>query len=521
MDNRRQMVGYLRKGKKEPSQTFGLALLFYVALGGSIAFAMYIIPSFIHSMLVFFTYIMVMISMTLITDFSAILLDTSDNTIILPRPVDSRTLFAARQIHILLYLGQMAVALSVIPATVVFVTYGGMVFTLFLVMIFLSILTAVFLTNGLYLLIMQFATEDKLKTIINYFQIVMAIVIMAGYQLLPRLTGRIDIKTFVFQIEWWSFLLPPVWMAGTLEAFKYERDDSGYLMLIACAFVLPLLGMFIVNKYLSPLFHKKIASLTGGIDRREQTKSEKQSDIIQKIAKWITNTPAEHGAFHLIYKILGRDRKIKLKVYPSFGYVAVFGLIFMLRSQEDFATTWSNLPNTQYYLLLLYLTFMVLQVAWNEIPYSDDFKASWIYHAAPLNVPGEILTGSIKAICVRLFFPSFVVISAFVLFIWGYKVIDDIAIALFNNLIMIMGLAMINLRHIPFSIAPNLKAQSGNVMRSMLTALAVGALGLSHYLLSLLSQRSAYLLGVVPIQMVVLYIMFRKFKKTSWSQITL
>ena len=117
MDNRRQMVGYLRKGKKEPSQTFGLALLFYVALGGSIAFAMYIIPSFIHSMLVFFTYIMVMISMTLITDFSAILLDTSDNTIILPRPVDSRTLFAARQIHILLYLGQMAVALSVIPAT--------------------------------------------------------------------------------------------------------------------------------------------------------------------------------------------------------------------------------------------------------------------------------------------------------------------------------------------------------------------------------------------------------------------
>ena len=70
-------------------------------------------------MIVFYTYIMVMISMTLITDFSSILLDTSDNTIILPRPVDSRTLFAARLTHILLYLGQLGLGLTVIPAIVV------------------------------------------------------------------------------------------------------------------------------------------------------------------------------------------------------------------------------------------------------------------------------------------------------------------------------------------------------------------------------------------------------------------
>ena len=164
---------------------------------------------------------------------------------------------------------------------------------------------------------------------------------------------------------------------------------------------------------------------------------------------------------------------------------------------------------------------MVLQVAWNEIPYTDDFKASWIYYSAPLNLPGEILAGTIKAICLRLFFPSFIAIGAFVLLIWGYKVIDDIVIALFNNFIMMLMVAMMNKRYMPLSMAPDLKAQSGNLMRSILTMFAVGALGLSHFLLSLLTQQSIYLLGIIPLQIGLLYVMFRKYKQTSWKQITL
>jgi hypothetical protein len=223
----------------------------------------------------------------------------------------------------------------------------------------------------------------------------------------------------------------------------------------------------------------------------------------------------------VIYKILGRDRKIKLKIYPAFGYVAVFGLIFMMRSQEDLATTWANLPHTQYQLMLLYLTFMVLQVALYEIPYSDDFRASWIYYSTPLNNPGEILSGTIKAICVRLFFPSYCIISAFVLYVWGYHAIDDILIALFNNFLMLMILAMINKRHLPLSMAPDVRAQSGNLMRSILTFVLIGTLGLAHFLLTLLSQHSIFLLGVIPLQVIALYLIFRAYKRTTWNEITL
>jgi ABC-2 type transport system permease protein len=520
MDNRRQLVAYKRRTKKEPSNTFGFTLFFYAIFGGFVSLAMYNIPSFILSMIVFFTYIMVMVSMTLITDFSSILLDTSDNTIILPRPVDSRTLFAARLTHILLYLGQLAIGLSIIPAVVVMVQYGVLLFFVFWTAVGLSILTAVILTNALYLLIMQFASEEKLKSVINYFQIVMAIFIMAGYQVLPRMIERIDMKSFVFEIQWWSFLLPPVWMAGTMEAIQFKLMDNLHIGLLASALILPLIGVYVVNKHLSPLFNRKIASLGGGVRERVNEKTQK-NNLLTTIAKWITTTPSERGIFEVIYKILGRDRKIKLKIYPAFGYVAVFGLIFMMRSQEDFATTWANLPNTQYHLMLLYLIFMVLQVALYEIPYSDDFRASWIYYSTPLKNPGEILSGTIKAICVRLFFPSYCIISAFVLYVWGYHAIDDIIIALFNNFLMLIILAMINKRHLPLSMAPDVRAQSGNIMRSILTFVLIGTLGLAHFLLTLLRQHSNFLLGMIPIQVIALYLIFRAYKRTTWNQITL
>lgn len=520
MDNRRHLVAYTRKGKKDAANTFGLTLFFYSIFGGFVSLAMYSIPSFILSMIVFFTYIMVMVSMTLITDFSSILLDTSDNTIILPRPVHSKTLFAARVTHILLYLGQLATGLSIIPSIVVFVQYGGLMFAGFWVAVGLSILTALVLTNALYLVIMQFASEEKLRSIINYFQIVMAIVIMAGYQILPRMIERINARTFVFDIQWWSFLLPPIWMAGSMEALLFRLTDMAHLGLVICGFALPPVGLYVVNRYLSPAFTRRIATLGAGA---EQVEKETRTDrgLVQKISRWITKSPEERATFDVIYKVLGRDRKIKLKIYPSFGYIIVFGLIFMMRSQEDLATTWANLPETQYHLMLLYLTFMVLQVALYEIPYSDDFRASWIYFSAPLKSPGEVLSGALKAISVRLFFPGFIIISTFVLLIWGMRVFDDVLIALFNNFIMLMILATINKRHLPLSMAPDVRSQSGNLMRSILTFILIAALGLSHYLITLLTNRSIFMLGIIPLQILVLYFAVRGYKRTAWSRITL
>lgn len=515
-DNRRQHISYRRKNQKDPGNAFVMTLVVYGFFGIFVALAVYRIPSFMLSMILFFSYLMVMVAMTLITDFSSILLDTSDNTIILPRPVDSRTLFVARVTHILLYLGQLAIAISLVPAVSVFFKYGAILFLLFVITIILSIITAVFLTNALYLLILQFSSEEKLKNIINYFQIFMAIGIMSGYQILPRIMERLDLETFVFEIQWWNFLLPPVWMAGALETVEYSFLDAKHIGLTLCAVLVPPVGTYLVNKHFTPIFNRKLGALGGGAEPI-QKEGIKSAALLSGLSRWITRTPSERGAFDLIFKVLGRDRKIKLKIYPSFGYIVVFGLIFMLRGKEDFATTWNNLAYSEYHLMLLYLMFMVLQVTLHEIPYSDDFKASWVYYSSPLEKPGEILSGTIKAMFVRLFVPGYTIISLFVLVIWGPAVWDDVVFGLFNNMLMLITLAVINKRYLPLSMAPNVRSQTGNLMRGIVTFLVIGILGVGHYLLT---RKPMLLVTIMPIQLGTIYFLYRAYRNTQWSRIS-
>jgi ABC-2 type transport system permease protein len=518
MDNRRQIVAYRKKESKEHSNSFLITLFFYTIFGGFITLGIANIPSFILGMILFFSYIMVMIAMTLITDFSAILLDTSDNTIILPRPVNSRTLYVSRLVHILLYLGQIMVGLVLLPSAFVWFKYGFVTLVFFLLGTTLSVTTGIFITNAFYLLILQFANEEKLKNVINYFQIIMAIAVMGGYQILPRMLGRFDLEDYVFQFQWWNYFAPPIWMAAAMEAIYYQLTDSYHVIFSVMAIVLPLLGIYLVNKYLTPVFGRKLGIIgveSAPTSRQAQTE---KSNSLQRISGWVTKGNLERGAFELIYNILSRDRKIKLKIYPSIGYILIFGLIFLMRDRQSLSSTWESLPQSNYYLVLIYLAFMVLQITIFEIPYSDDFKASWIYFSAPLAKPGEILTATVKAIFVRLFIPIYLGLSMLVLFIWRWQVIDDIVVGFLNNLIMLLIVVLIGTRQLPFSIAPTARNQAGNFIRSMMMMALIGVVGFSHYFLTKIPSA---MVAVIPLQCIVIYFMHRAYRKTTWAQLTL
>ena len=519
MDNRRNTLSSRRKKNEEPSNAFGMSLLFYALFGIFPAMLIFNTHSLMVSMVFFFSYIMVMIAMTLITDFSSILLDTSDNTIILPRPVDGRTLFIARITHIMLYLGQLSLGLSLFSIIMVWAKFGFVFFVCFLVALVLAVLTALLITNVVYLLIMQFASEEKLKSVINYFQIIMAVAFMGGYQLMPRMIGRFDAVDYFFELSWWSYLIPPIWMGGSLEAIHLHLTDLSHLTLIALAVLFPVGGLYVVNKYLTPIFNKKIGVIGVANDQPvlSKEKIQKGKNWLEGISSRITNSLIECASFELVYKMLSRDRKIKLKIYPAMGYVLIFGLLFMFKGREDFSATWHNLHNTEYYLVMIYISFMITQVALREIPYSDDFKASWFYSSAPIDRPGEILSGMVKAIFIRLFLPAYIVISALLIFIWGIPVLDDIVFGLFNNVIILLIMASIGRRILPLSLEPSAREQSGNLMRGIIMMLCMAIPGGLHYVAG---KWPLVMMSLIPVQCIVIYFMLRTYKSTEWSKIT-
>lgn len=521
MDNRRHIISYERKSQKEPKNTFVVTMLFYIIFGGFVGLVIATTSSLLLGMIIFFSYVMVMVIMTLITDFSSVLLDTSDNTIILPRPVDSRTLFAARTIHILIYLAQLSMGLSVIPFIVVAVKYGILFSLFFLVAVFLAVVASLFITNLLYLLIMQFTSEEKLKNIINYFQIFMAVGVMAGYQLAPRLMDRMGLKVESFELSPWSSIAPPVWMAGALEAIHFNQWDSFHLALTVCAITIPLGGTWLINRHLTPLFSRKLSVMdVSPKQKRERTATitaPQKNSLLNTLSAWLTVSFPERGAFELVYKALARDRKLKLKIYPSFGYALIFGVILFVNMEGGLSDFWATLPSSRYYLVLIYILFMVILVAHHEIPYSDEYRASWIYFSSPLDKPGDILSGMIKAIFVRLFLPGYILITAIVLSVWGLTATADVLFGMLNSVIMLLMLALISPKALPLSIAPNLRAQSGTFVRALLIWLVVGVLAGLHVILT--TWKHSFLWYFIPLQVGLSYAVFRIYRSTKWSEI--
>jgi len=515
MDNRRQSVSYRRKDKKETSYAFFWVLFMYSMFGIFVASILFTL-SFLVAMTLVFSCIMVTIAMTVITDFSSILLDTSENTILLPRPIDGRTMFVARITHICIYLSQLTFAFSIFPAIVVYIKFGGIMFFLFAIAIVLSVLTSLFITNAVYLLIMQFSSEEKLKNIINYFQIVMAIVIMGGYQLLPRMMSRSDLQNTEFKIKWWSFFVPPIWMAGALESFQKRLMDNVHLAFTVLALVVPIAGLFVTSRYLTPLFNRKL----GVIATDPQTSLEKndgsRKKLLDGLASIVTRKGVESGAFKTIYKILGRDRKLKLKIYPALGYTVIFFIVFMLRGHEDISTTWHNLPHGKYYLAMIYFSYFIVQIAFAEIVYSDEFKASWIYYSAPIDKPGEILSGMLKAIFTKLFVPVYAAVSVLIVFLWGASAIDDLLLGFINNFITLLCMALIGTKYLPLSMSPSVRGQSGNFVRAFLSMLIMLIPGLLHWALTNVSYA---VLICIPIQVMIAFFLLRWYQATAWEVI--
>ncbi len=511
MDERRPM---LSMGQQSNNRGYYYALFIYFIFGLLVSMLIYAVPSVLVSMTIIFSYIMVMVIMILITDFSSVLLDTSDNSIILPRPITSKTLLAARITHIVLYISMLVLSLSLGSLVAVFIKFNVYGIIAFIVGLLLSVLLAVTLTNGLYLLIMRFTTEERLKNAINYLQIGMTILFMGGYQLLPRLIGTADKIETNITFYWWTYLIPPIWFSAAIEAFQTSVFDLQHMTLSLLAISFPILGVFYVSKYLAPVFTEKIQDM--GIESRStKATPETNKSWMSAFGKLITIPGPERAGYMLTAKSIGRDRKLKLKLYPAIGYFIVLAVILLFRFNDE-GNILESLRAGKSYILLIYFSSFILYTAFFEISYTENFKSSWVYFSSPIEAPGYILTGSLKALLVSLFAPIYLGISIFSWFIWGVEVTDDLVFGLINNLVIVLSIAIINKKFLPQSLPDGARASASSFARGITMMLMMLLLGLLHYGAL---QISWALWILTPLLGLIAYYMLKSYRSLSWKEL--
>ena len=520
LDNRRPVAFNQWKKTNESTNSYWISLGLYTLFGLAGAVFLGIAPAvgIVKPAALFFGYVLVICTMSLISDFSSVILDSSDNQIMLFRPVDSRTLLAARVVHIISYLFAIALAVGAAGTLVIGYRFGGLAGLLTLLLCLLTAILAVFLTNIIYLLLIQFVSGERLREVINYVQIGMGIFFYGGYQLLPRLMNSETLSgdaPFVWKA--WHYAIPPLWSAGSIDMVVNRLVDGQHLLLLGLALTVPFAGIYIMTTFLSSAFNNKLATL----DQEERTPPAARLvgtttpnaavlPLAERMANWLTNSSLEHAGFTFVWYITGRDRKFKLRTYPGLGFGLVYAVIMSLNRHSN-----QEEQGSGFYLFILYFGGIYIMTALMQIAVSDNYKAAWIYESSPMSQPGILLAGGLKALIVKLMVPYFCLLAAYVIYMKGIGIMPDVLLAFVNSLVMLLIAAIMGKRHLPFSMAQDI-VRSSSTTRSFIGIFIALLIGATHWGLTHVPYGQWIAL---PVMVGVTFALFRSYQKTQWSEV--
>ena len=182
----------------------------------------------------YFTVFMVLMCFTLVSDFTTVLIDTRDQFILLPRPVDDRTIAVSRILHISIYVLRLAL-IQGLPGIIMvaFADKNVLAAPLMLVEILEATFLCILIVNLIYLAMMRSVNPQKFKDLISYFQIGFTILIFAVYYLLPRLIDKSALTGMDLLSHWWAYVLPPVWIAALNHVLIHPSQTNIIISLLA------------------------------------------------------------------------------------------------------------------------------------------------------------------------------------------------------------------------------------------------------------------------------------------------
>lgn len=521
MDDRRPNV-YNQQRKKQHKEVNNASWLtmFFLALTGlvfTIILGVVKAPYAAHT--IYFSAFMVMLAITLISDFTSVLIDVRDNYIILPRPVSEATFTVSRILHIGIHIAKMAFAIAI--SGMVFSFWQGTVSGfIFLLEVLIATVMSIFLVNIIYLVVLKITSPQKFKDFISYFQIIFSVIIFAAYYTLPRLINASVLANFNIKEFKILAFIPPMWLAALHElAVNFKTADGLTFIYAALALITPVVSLYLVIKVLAPGFNEKLSAISASGDDATIISSDGKGasrGFMNQLAAKIAPKPIENAGFKFTWLLSSRYRDFKVKVYPAFAYVPVYFLYFGFMSKKgSLAQNWENMKDGNMYILLIYLTSFVLTTVLQNANMTDKYKASWIFFTTPLKQPGEILAGMYKAIIIKFYLPYFSLISVFSIIFWGPKVINDLILAFMVGFIYGILVALFQVKGLPFSQPVNLK-KGGRVFISFATMLVPVGIGFLHHW----AAKWEWVITISAILMTgAALLMFNYYRKESWENL--
>ncbi len=341
----------------------------------------------------------------------------------------------------------------------------------------------------------------------------MTIIVVGGYQILPRLIAVRQLGTWQLANRWWVYLVPPAWLAAPIELLAGNVSQT-QLILSALGVVVPL-ATILAALLLAPGFKEALARLDTAPETAPGARRPARTRL-PRFAAWFSRRPAERAAFEFLWTLSGRDRQFKLRTYPNVALVLILGGVFLLSDPEGVRHALETLPESHKHLLMLYMCCALAPTAFLQMQYSDRHEAAWIYRILPLAAPGDVLAAGLKVVIVRIVLPSFMLVALVTLVIWHAAAVADVLLAFCATLLVCVLQAMLLGRHFPFSEPFGVVESSGRLNRSLMYMLLSAGVGGLHYLLTFVPYGVP---AATPVAALAAWFALRRYGRTSWQTV--
>lgn len=457
-------------------------------------------------------YLMVMVAVTMMGEYSVSLFDTRDNNLLIPLPVNGQTLGWARVLHIMIYLLVISFSLVLPSLVIIGIKFGIASALLMFAASLLNTVFTLFFTIFLYLGLMKLTSGDKLKDVMMYIQIGLAIFIVVGYQLAQRSFGTNNGAEVFMSPSWRFLLIPPAWFS--MLTTLWQIHSTVILTGAVIAVVLPLLAMVFIGKKLFYGFENTLVQLSAGDTSNAKGKSEKLqrentfwfrfNSILLGVSK------SELPIFRLMWKLVGRERLFKQSILPMLAYMIVFPLflVFSKNATGDIS---------ERYLTFVYFTVMTSSMIPSVLCIGSNVYTLWIYQTLPNLKPSSVLSNAMKAAFARFFIPVFILMVAPLFYFKGVVALADIATVFLFNYFVAIAILYFQPPYFPFSQSRATSQGGKTVLRMMLIVILALPLGFLHAYLS--GKNGWFPLVLSAIFLPILILIDKKWfpRKISWE----
>ncbi len=426
MDQRRKPTIFQQQGKKkkhkEDENQFYKSLIFYAIMGLILLPFLFLKENYLFQVSTMVGIFMFIIMTSLISDFSSVLLDIRDKSVLSTKPITDKTISIAKTLHICIYITYISVAVSAIPLIVSIFVQGIIFFLLFVFTLMWVNMLVISVTALFYLVILRFFDGEKLKDIINYAQIVLSMAVFIGYQLVARSFELVTID-IVMKPEWWQLLIPPIWFGSMFDTVLNGEISLLHMSYTVLAIIGPIVSLMIYYRFI-PVFEHQLQKLANHSSNSKGKKRRKNFGILKLFLK----SHEERTFFRFASKMIRNEREFKLKVYPSLGFAIVIPFIFMLNTITG-DESWESVFTGKSYMTI-YGSFLVIPSSVLMLQYSGTYKGAWIYNTTPITSFVPLYKGALKAFMFQLFLPIFGFLAVLFAILFGPHIVIHLLIAL-------------------------------------------------------------------------------------------